>query len=118
MFLRKFLAVAVKLMVARPVLAQYYQTDFTPDEFKARWQKVFERIGDNAVAVFQGMSKVDGFIFPRQYNNFYYLSGIETPGAYLLLDGRTKALPSTYPRATKRSSGRKVECFPHRMSIW
>src|SRR5262245_12319857 len=76
MFLRKSLAVAVTLIVARPVLAQYYQTDFTPDEFKARWQKVFERIGDNAVAVFQGMPKVDGFIFPRQYNNFYYLSGI------------------------------------------
>ena len=109
MFLRKFLAVAVTLIVARPVLAQYYQTDFTPDEFKARWQKVFERIGDNAVAVFQGMPKVDGFIFPRQYNNFYYLSGIETPGAYLLLDGRTKSITLYLPprdEALERAEGR------------
>ena len=39
---------------------------------------------------------------PRQHNTFYYLSGIETPGAYLLLDGRTKKvtiyLPARNPR--------------------
>src|SRR5262245_66328465 len=63
MFLRKFLAVAVTLIVARPVLAQYYQTDFTPDEFKARWQKAFERIGDKAVAVSHGSHKVAWLTF-------------------------------------------------------
>src|SRR5262249_44690159 len=37
-----------------------------------------------------GMPQTNGFIMPRQTNEFYYLCGVETPGAYLLLDGRNK----------------------------
>ena len=48
------------------------------------------------------MPQTEGFTLPRQHNTFYYLSGIETPGAYLLLDGRTKKvtiyLPARNPR--------------------
>ena len=109
MVFRKFLILAALLMLARPAVAQYYQTDFPPEEFRERWQKVFEKIGNNAVAVLQGMPKVDGFIFPRQYNSFYYLSGIETPGAYLLLDGRTKRVTLYLPprnAALERAEGR------------
>src|SRR5262245_36377544 len=105
----KLLVLAIFLLVAQPVFAQYYQNDFPPEEFQSRWQKVFERIGENAVAVLQGMPKVDGFIFPRQYNNFYYLSGIETPGAYILLDGRTKTATLYLPprnEALERAEGR------------
>ena len=82
--------------------AQYYQTDFPVEEFKARHARVFEQIGSNAVAVVQGMPQTEGFTYPRQHNTFYYLSGIETPGSYLLLDGRTKTvtiyLPARNPR--------------------
>jgi Xaa-Pro aminopeptidase len=82
--------------------AQYYQTDFPAEEFRARHAQVFERIGPSAVAVVQGMPQTEGFTLPRQHNTFYYLSGIETPGAYLLLDGRTKTvtiyLPVRNPR--------------------
>jgi len=70
--------------------APYHQTDFPPEEFKARWEVVFNKIGNQAVAVVQGAPRTNGFIFPRQTNEFYYLSGIETPGSYLLLDGRTR----------------------------
>ena len=70
--------------------APYHQTDFSPEEFKARWEVVFNKIGNQAVAVVQGAPRTNGFIFPRQTNEFYYLSGIETPGSYLLLDGRTR----------------------------
>jgi len=70
--------------------AQHYQTDFPPEEFKARWAVVFDAIGPEAVAVVQGVSLTNGFMMPRQHNTFYYLCGIETPGAYLLLDGRTR----------------------------
>jgi Xaa-Pro aminopeptidase len=109
MILRRLLTIVAVLVLARPALAQYYQTDFPPDEFRERWQKVFEKIGNNAVAVLQGMPKVDGFIFPRQYNSFYYLSGIETPGAYLLLDGRTKRVTLYLPprnAALEQAEGR------------
>lgn len=63
---------------------------------------LFERIGENAVAVVQGMPQTNGFIVPRQFNTFYYLSGIETPGAYLLLDGRTKRATLYLPARNER----------------
>ncbi len=80
----------------------WYQTDFPPEEFRARWEKVFEKIGNTGVAVLQGVSQTNGFIMPRQTNDFYYLCGIETPHSYLLLDGREKKatlfLPPRNPR--------------------
>jgi Xaa-Pro aminopeptidase len=92
------LAVVVCLTTAsRPAVAQFYQSDFPPEEFKARWAKVFEKIGPDAAAVLQGVSLTTGFIMPRQHNSFYYLSGIETPGAYLLIDGRTKKVTLYLP---------------------
>ena len=106
---RAFLLLATLLMLARPGAAQYYQTDFPPEEFRERWEKVFEKIGNNAIAVLQGMPMTDGFIFPRQYNNFYYVSGIETPGAYVLLDGRTKMVTLYLPprnAALEQAEGR------------
>lgn len=67
-----------------------YQTDFPPEEFAARRAKIFEKIGERALAVIQGAPAVNGFKVFRQSNEFYYLCGIETPHAYLLLDGRTR----------------------------
>jgi len=96
------LAAAAALLAAAPAHAQLYQTDFPPEEFRARWQKVFEAIGPESVAVVQGASLTTGFIVPRQVNSFYYLSGIETPGAYLLLDGRTKQVTLYLPPRNER----------------
>jgi Xaa-Pro aminopeptidase len=82
--------------------AQHYQTDFPAGEFRARQARIVEQIGTSAVAVVQGMPQTEGFTLPRQHNTLYYLSGIETPGAYLLLDGRAKKatiyLPARNPR--------------------
>ena len=77
-----------------PVLLQgqsplYYQPHFPPEEFKARWEKIFGKIGDKSVALVAGAPSVGGFLFPRQFNEFYYLCGVETPGSYMLLDGRS-----------------------------
>ena len=63
---------------------------------------MYERIGENAVAVAQGMPLTDGFQFPRQFNTFYYLSGIETPGAYIRLDGRTRTTTLYLPPRNER----------------
>jgi Xaa-Pro aminopeptidase len=100
---RSVVAVLIAVLgTALPAGAQYYQADFPAEEFKARHAKVFEQIGANAVAVIQGVPQTEGFTYPRQHNTFYYLSGIETPGSYLLLDGRTKPatlyLPARNPR--------------------
>ncbi|MGP0069992.1 MAG: aminopeptidase P N-terminal domain-containing protein [Isosphaeraceae bacterium] len=75
------------------VLAQTvppYQSDFPPEEFRARWHTVFDRIGNHGVAIIQGAPKTTGFLVPRQTNEFYHLCGIETPHAYLILDGRDR----------------------------
>lgn len=90
---RRVLVLAVSgllLLSGTGMRAQYYQTDFPAEEFRSRQAKVLEQIGTNAVAVVQGVSQTEGFTLPRQHNTFYYLSGIETPGAYLLIDGRTR----------------------------
>jgi Xaa-Pro aminopeptidase len=99
---RLLLSMILVVLGARPAGAQHYQSDFPPDEFKARWAKLFDRIGGGAVAVVQGMPQTDGYTFPRQYNTFYYLSGIETPGAYLLLDGRTRRVTLFLPPRNAR----------------
>jgi Xaa-Pro aminopeptidase len=80
----------------------WYQRDFPPEEFKARWEKVFDAMGSDAVAILQGAPQTNGFIFPRQTNDFYYLSGIETPGSYILLDGRTRQVTLFLPPRNAR----------------
>src|SRR5258708_13622683 len=80
----------------------WYQTDFPPDEYKARWSKIIEKIGNNAVAILQGVPQTNGFIMPRQGNDFYYLCGIETPHSYLLLDGRQKKVTLFLPPRNAR----------------
>jgi Xaa-Pro aminopeptidase len=96
------LAAFVCLAAPWPAAGQHYQTDFPPDEFKARWARVFDRIGPDAVAVLQGVSLTNGYTMPRQHNSFYYLCGIETPGSYLLLDGRTRKVTLFLPPQNAR----------------
>lgn len=100
----KTFAITLLFLLSLPLAAQtpHYQSHFPPDEFKARWAKLFDKIGDRAVAIVQGVSLARGFNFPRQSNEFYYLSGIETPGAYLLLDGRTRKVTLFLPPRNER----------------
>lgn len=97
-------AIVLFLLFQSSLAAQtpHHQSHFPPDEFKARWAKLFDKIGDRAVAIVQGMSLARGYNFPRQSNEFYYLSGIETPGAYLLLDGRTRKVTLFLPPRNER----------------
>jgi len=79
--------------LSAPLLAQegrpLFTRDFPPEEFAARRMAVAGRIGANAVAVLQGAPAPSGYTRFRQSNDFYYLSGIEVPGAYLLIQGGT-----------------------------
>ncbi len=95
---------ALIISISLPItgIAQHYQSDFQPEEFRARWDKIFDQIGSEAVAVVQGAPQVKGFTFPRQTNTFYYLSGIETPFAYLMLDGRSRKVTLFLPARNER----------------
>src|SRR5262245_11111009 len=94
-------ALAVALVPAA-ASAQSYPNEFPGDQFRTRFAQVFAKIGDNAVAVVQGVHQTEGFTLPRQHNTFYYLSGIETPGAYLLIDGRSKKVTIYLPPRNAR----------------
>lgn len=67
-----------------------FQNDFPAEEFVERRARVLDAIGPDAIAIVQGAPGVDGFKVFRQSNEFYYLTGLETPHAYLLLDGRSR----------------------------
>ena len=68
-----------------------FQNNFSKEEFENRRNKVYDAIGDQAMAILQGASDVSGFNIFRQTNSFYYLSGFESPHAYLVLDGRRRS---------------------------
>ncbi|MDP2319831.1 MAG: Xaa-Pro peptidase family protein [Acidobacteriota bacterium] len=85
-----------------------FQDDFPAGEFVARRNQVFDAIGPQAIALIQGAPGVDGFKVFRQSNEFYYLSGLESPHAYLVLDGRTRRTSlylSHRNEALERSTG-------------
>ena len=85
-----------------------FQTDFTPAEFFARRENIFDQIGNNAIAVLQGASPRSELELFRQSNEFYYLCGVEVPYAYLLLDARGRETVLYLPKRNidqERSEG-------------
>ncbi len=90
------------VMQLSPNFAQEYQKHFPPEEFQTRWEKVFEKIGENAVAIIQGAADPGGFVYPRQTNTFYYLCGVENSYSYLLLDGKTQEVSLYMPGSRDR----------------
>jgi Xaa-Pro aminopeptidase len=85
--LRLLYALTLCLAFATPTSAQ---VAFDKAEFAARRAKVFEQIGEGGIAiVFAADPHVHAVKF-RQSPDFYYLTGIEEPGALLLLVGKTR----------------------------
>ena len=102
----------VSLLLATALLSGQdhppFQHDFPVDEFVQRRGLVMEAIGTDAIAIVQGAPGVDGFKVFRQSNEFYYLTGLESPHAYLVLDGRTRRTTlylSHRNEALERSTG-------------
>jgi Xaa-Pro aminopeptidase len=87
-----------------------FTTDFPPQEFAARRSKVYDAIGEGGLALVQGAAAPAGYVRFRQTNEFYYLCGIESPHAYLLLNGsqRTAALYLPHRNEGRERSEGKV----------
>src|SRR5262249_46115891 len=86
-----------------------FTTDFPPEEFAARRAGVYKAIGESGMAVIQGAPSPAGYTRFRQSNEFYYLCGIESPHAYLLLDGSAKRAALYLPHrneARERAEGK------------
>ena len=70
--------------------APIFTTDFPAEEFQTRREAVLDAVGPGGVAVLQGAGSPLAYQRFRQTNSFYYLTGVETPHAYLLLDGASR----------------------------
>ncbi|MFQ5742094.1 MAG: aminopeptidase P N-terminal domain-containing protein [Acidobacteriota bacterium] len=70
--------------------APLFNNDFPAEEFIARRQALYDAIGVDGLALVQGAPTPVGYVRFRQSNEFYYLCGLETPHAYLLLDGASR----------------------------
>jgi Xaa-Pro aminopeptidase len=82
----------------------FFTTDFPPEEFAQRRAKVYDELGSGKIAFVQGAPSPVGFARFRQSNEFYYLCGIESPHAYLLLDGTQRRATLYVPH---RNEGRE-----------
>ena len=81
-----------------------WQDDFSVEELQARRRKLCDAIGADAAALLQGARRQMGGRPFRQYNDFYYLCGIETPGAYLLVQGADARATVFLPHESELSS--------------
>ncbi|HLF83491.1 MAG TPA: aminopeptidase P N-terminal domain-containing protein, partial [Blastocatellia bacterium] len=79
-------------------------TDFPPEEFAQRRAGVYGAIGETGLAIVQGAPSPAGYTRFRQSNELYYLCGIESPHAYLLLDGGSRRASLYLPH---RNEGRE-----------
>jgi Xaa-Pro aminopeptidase len=67
-----------------------FSTSLPKEEFAARRAKLLQKIGDGVV-VMQGAAETPAYEKFRQSNQFYYLTGVATPRAILVMDGRAKS---------------------------
>jgi len=106
MLLRRF-GIPIVLFIPFLLNAQVgfspFTTDFPPQEFSQRRQNVMKAIGDG-LALIPGAASPQGYTRFRQSNEFYYLCGIESPHAYLLIDGAVKRTSLYLPH---RNEGRE-----------
>jgi len=88
-----------------------YDPPFPKEEFAERRARFFEQV-DDGVAVFLGAQPRADYLGFRQNNTFHYLTGVETPGAVLLLDGSSKRSTLFVPRFSDneiRAEGPQLE---------
>ena len=98
-------AIAMALLSIAPRAQEgfsIFTTDFPPDEFATRRARIYDAIGNTGLALLQGAPSPVGYTRFRQSNEFYYLSGIEVPHAYLLLDAASKSASLYLPHRNER----------------
>src|SRR5215203_3062637 len=76
------------------------QQPFNKGEFEGRRGRLFEKIGDGVAVIFAASGQHYPVKF-RQSPDFYYLTGIEEPGAVLVMSGPTKSTFLYVPRRSE-----------------
>jgi Xaa-Pro aminopeptidase len=86
-----------------------YSGDFAAGEMKGRRARVASAIGATAFAIVQGAAKNPTHDLFRQANDFYYLTGVEVPHAYLLIEGKTGKALLFLPHRSRELADREGE---------
>ena len=104
--MRKVSSTGIRYLLVTPILilvlasSVFAQQPFNKSEFVSRRAKLLEKISDGVAVIFAAK----GQHFPvkfRQAPDFYYLTGIEEPGAVLVLSGPTKSAILFAPRRSE-----------------
>jgi Xaa-Pro aminopeptidase len=96
--MRKLFSITVVLLAL--TVSTFAQQPFNKTEFQARRTKLFEKISDGIAVVFAAKSQQYPVKF-RQSPDFYYLTGIEEPGAVLVMIGPNKSTVLFAPRKSE-----------------
>src|ERR1044072_1787976 len=78
-------------------ISAFAQQPFNKSEFEGRRARLFEKIGDGVAVIFAARDQFYPIKF-RQSPDFYYLTGIEEPGAVLVMVGPNKSSILFAPR--------------------
>jgi Xaa-Pro aminopeptidase len=95
-----FLLIALTFFL-NPSLSFGQRTGYTKDEFVRRRAALMDKAGDGLIILFGESMPLPGAHF-HQENDFYYLTGVEDPGAALIMAPRTKEAYLFLPRQTPR----------------
>jgi len=96
--IRNFLITPLFLLVL--AASTFAQQPFNKNEFVARRAKLFEKIPDGVAVLFAAKEQNYPIKF-RQSPDFYYLTGIEEPGAVLVMSGPGKSSFLYVPRRSE-----------------
>jgi Xaa-Pro aminopeptidase len=86
---RRIVALGVAVGMALLVTSTFSAGSFDKQEYAARRSRLMEKIGDGA-AVFMGAQTPSSDNDFRQGHDFFYLTGVEIPDAFLVVDGMRK----------------------------
>src|SRR5947209_2197602 len=97
---------ALLILLAFPALAQppLFTDSLPKEEFAERRARLMERIGDG-IAIVQGATEDEAYVKFRQNNHFFYLTGVESPRAIVLIDGRAKSATLYLAPRNERAEG-------------
>ena len=79
-----------------------FSTVFRKEEFAARRGQILDAIGPTGIALVQGAPTVHSSTQFRQSNEFFYITGVTVPQAYLLLDGAQRRSVLYLPKRDER----------------
>ena len=104
--MQKISSISVRYLFITPIIlltlavSTFAQQPFNKNEFAERRAKLFEKISDGVVVLFAAKGQHYPVKF-RQSPDFYYLTGIEEPGAVLVMSGPTKSTVLFVPKRSE-----------------